>query len=68
MPGVPSRILEPHERAGIAMKLFRLIDAADCASCRTSRLFDGHAAAAELVLEEREVRRKLSGKLVLCMP
>jgi hypothetical protein len=49
------------------MKLLGLIDPADCAPCRESRLDHRHAAAAVLILEKYEVRRKLSGKLLFCL-
>jgi hypothetical protein len=56
---IPPRIREPGERSGVALPIPCLLDAAERASRRDARLFGRHAAALEVVREQREMRRDL---------
>jgi hypothetical protein len=57
---ISPRIIEPPERPGIAMELFRLFNAAERTPGRDSRLIRRHSAADEVVLYQGEVRGNLA--------
>ena len=64
MAHVAPRIVEPDERARVALALLGLLDAAERARARRASSA-GHAAAAEVVFEQREVRRDLAREVRL---
>ena len=68
VPQVPPRVVEPDERALVAVKLLHLLDAAQREPRRPSRLLRRQAAAQKLVFEEREVRRQLAREVGLRAP
>ena len=62
---VAARILEPGDRARLAVELLGPFDAAEREPGGTSRRVRRHAAAPMLVFEEREVRGDFTGEVVV---
>lgn len=62
---IPARIVEQPVRARIAVKLLRLLDAAEPESRSPPSVFSGHASTPVLIFHEREVSVHFSRELGL---
>ncbi len=65
MARVLNELLQPDERARVAMQFLHLIYAAERAPGRHTRLGRGHAAPQKLLFEQRKVRFHLAGHLAI---
>src|SRR6266508_146941 len=65
MPQVAPRIVQPDERPGVTMELFRLLHATESALCREPGLFRSQAPADEVVLQKGEVGPHLAREVRL---
>ena len=64
---VPPPVVEPPERAGVAVEFLRLLDAAERAPGRDPRLVGRQAATLEVLFQQREVRRDLTRQFRLAL-
>ena len=65
MKEVPSRVIEPGERALVAVKILRLLHATQREPRGASRLVRCHASALKLIFEQRDVSGELTREIVL---
>ncbi len=63
MRHIASGVVDPGERARVAMPIVCVRGAAQRAACRKTCVISGHAAADVLVLEQREMRIDLTRDL-----